>query len=102
MTTPQQIILRGSPHVDRFVPHPMSHGSKKTRDEPKQHLDIDPYPYPSGKSSKKSSKAYTNVKVKYIRFCDLEFSIMQKAKYRIPLMLVLWLIRNLGSFKKDR
>ena len=78
MTTPQQIILRGSPHVDRFVPHPMSHGSKKTRDEPKQHLDIDPYPYPSGKSSKKSSKAYTNVKVKYIRFCDLE--ILDNAK----------------------
>jgi hypothetical protein len=70
MTTPQQIILRGSPHVDRFVPHPMSHGSKKTRDEPKQHLDIDPYPYPSGKSSKKSSKAYTNVKEALRKIAD--------------------------------
>lgn len=64
MTTPQQIILRGSPQVNRFTPHPMSHGSKKTRDEPKQHIDIDPYPYPSGKPSKKS-KAYNNVKVNF-------------------------------------
>ena len=66
MTTPQQVILRGSPHVNRFVRnHPVSHGNKKTRDEPKQHLDVDPYPYPSGKSSKKS-KTYSNVKVSNI------------------------------------
>eukprot|EP00029_Vermamoeba_vermiformis_P000978 TRINITY_DN11146_c0_g1_i1.p1 TRINITY_DN11146_c0_g1~~TRINITY_DN11146_c0_g1_i1.p1 ORF type:complete len:277 (-),score=39.32 TRINITY_DN11146_c0_g1_i1:29-859(-) len=70
MTTPQQIILRGSPHVNRFSRnHPMSHGSKKTRDEPKQHIDIDPYPYPSGKTSKKS-KAYTNVKEALRKIAD--------------------------------
>jgi len=47
----------------------MSHGSKKTRDEPKQHFDIDPYPYPSGKASKKS-KAYTNVKEALRKLAD--------------------------------